>query len=175
MSSGLASAILVALSTLPATYGEGEEPEEREARLGRIAAAIEDASTDPNWPGTRLELAAALVTKAWWESGLALRVHRAGPRKDKSGFSISLWSLHSWRLVPHSEWKTLGGLEGTEQSAKVAARVLSFARERCGATRRNWAFATFSLYATGRTCSWKGARDRVWTYRRVLEQLKGSL
>lgn len=171
--SSLAHAILVALATLPAPYGEGEQPDEREARLGRVAAAIEDASTDPDWPGTRLELAAALVTKAWWESGLALRVHRAGPRKDNGGHAISLWSLHSWKLVPYAEWKTLGGLEGTERSADVAARVLSFARNRCGAARKDWVFATFSLYATGRTCSWKGARSRVWTYRRVLEQIEG--
>lgn len=95
--------------------------------------------------------------------------------KDRGGFAISLWQLHTWRLVPFAEWRGLGGLEGTEASAHAAARVLSFARSRCGAHRGDWREATLALYATGKRCKWSGAASRAWLERRVEAKILAHL
>ena len=161
MSTTLTAAIFYAAIALPQPYGENETSEAREYRLSELAVAIDVASDGIP------ELAAALLTTAWAESRLSRKVHESGPRKDTRGWSISLWSLHSWRLLPWSEWKTLGGLEGTKRAAVAAARVLAWARARCGSVA-----GMFGMYATGKTCSWKGSAARVWQYNRILRNLE---
>lgn len=159
--SQLVTAIYLALQALPPAWGEVEEPMARDVRLANLAVAIDEATDGEE------ELAAALVIEAWHETRLSLRVHRMGPRKDTRGYAISLWSLHSWALVPYSEWRTLGGLEGTPRAAHAAARVLRWSRARCG----SWQGA-FALYATGRSCRWSGAAQRDWQHRRVLRWMR---
>lgn len=180
----LAEAILAAMLALPAPYADTEPDADRRARLERIALAVSVASetaiapyAEPNrWPGTAPELAAMLTAKAFHESGRFDRgVHLGGAVKDRGGYAISLWQLHTWRLVPYAEWRGLGGLAGTEPSAHAAARVLSFARKRCGAQRPDWRDATIALYATGKRCSWKGAASRAWLARRVEQKILAQL
>jgi len=171
----LASALVAVALSLGGPYGDREPANYRAARVERIAYAIADASHRSDWPGTPTELAAASLTKAWFESWrFSLWVHRSGPRKDVGGYAISLWSLHSWRLVPYREWRTLGGLDGTERSAVAAARVLTFARIRCGANRADWVSATFSLYATGKRCRWSSVGPRVTVYRKIHRALQDA-
>lgn len=156
----LAVGIYLALVALPPAYGETESSVAREIRLADIAVAIDAASeTD--------EEAAALAMEAWYETRLARKYHVMGPRKDTRGHAISLWSLHSWTLVPYQEWRTLGGLDGTPRAAVAAARVLRWSRKRCG----SWEGA-FALYATGRSCRWSGASQRAWMHRRILRQIR---
>ena len=166
MASPLVIGIYLALQALPPAYGEQEDPNARDARLADLAVAIDEAADSDDQTEAE-ELAAALVVEAWEETRLSVRVHRMGPRKDTRGYAISLWSLHSWTLVPRSEWLTLGGLEGTTRAAHAAARVLRWTRARCG----SWSGA-FALYATGRTCRWKGAAQREWQFRRVLRWMR---
>lgn len=161
MPSPLTLGVYLALQALPPAWGEVEDPMERDGRLATLAVAIDDASDG------EVELAAALVTEAWWETRLSARVHRMGPRKDTRGYAISLWSLHSWTLVPYQEWRTLGGLEGTPRAAQSAARVLRWSRQRCG----HWQGA-FALYATGRSCRWRGAAARDYTHRQVMRWIR---
>lgn len=180
----LAQAILAAMLALPAPHADAEPEADRRARLERIALAVSVASetaitpyAEPNrWPGTTAELAAMLTAKAFHESGrFARSVHLGGAVKDRGGYAISLWQLHSWLLVPYAEWRGLGGLDGTEPSAHAAARVLSFARKRCGAKRPDWRDATIALYATGKRCAWSGAASRAWLARVIQSHLEASL
>lgn len=171
----LIEAILAAALALP--MHRTTEPDEAYAeRLGHISAAIATASeyyacrdegTSPCWPGPPAELAGVLLELAYDESGLVLWVHKQGPRKDNGGMAISLWSLHSWTLVPIDEWRTLGGLDGTARSAMAAGRVITWARARCRST-----YGAIALYATGRRCSWKGARARAWRARRLAAAIR---
>jgi hypothetical protein len=161
VSTNLVSAIFYAAMALPPPYGENEPPDARQYRLAELAVAIDDASDGVP------ELASALLATAWDETRLSRKVHEKGPRKDTKGWAISLWSLHTWRLVPYAEWKTLGHIEGTKRAALVAARVLTWARARCGTVA-----GMFAMYATGKSCSWKGAGNRVWLYNRILRQLE---
>lgn len=163
MSTSLTAAIFYTALALPAPYGEQEPPDARQFRLAELAAAIDNASDGEP------DRAAALLTTAWYESRLSLRVHLQGPRRDTKGFAISLWSLHSTPMVPHVEWKALGGLDGTQDAAFVADRVLQWARERCRSLT-----GMYSLYATGRTCKWRGARQRAWTHGKILKRLEAA-
>lgn len=163
MSTSLTAALFYAALALPVPYGENEPVDAREYRLSELAVAIDDASDGEP------DRAAALLTIAWYESRLSRRVHEKGPRKDTRGWAISLWSLHTWNMVPYAEWQLLGGLGGTAQAAAVADRVLRWARERCGSIR-----GMFALYATGKRCSWKGSASREWQYRKILAKLEES-
>lgn len=161
MSSSLVSAIFYAALSLPAPYGEKEPADARQYRLSELAVAIDEASDGEP------ERAAALLTTAWFESRLSRRVHEQGPRKDTKGWAISLWSLHSWDLVPHEEWSALGGVAGTRDAAFAADRVLQWARARCYSVS-----GMYALYATGKRCTWKGARNRVWLHKKLLATLQ---
>jgi len=163
VSTSLTAAIFYAALALPQPYGENEPSDARQYRLSELAVAIDDASDGEP------DRAAALLTIAEAETLLSRRVHEMGPRKDGRGWAISLWSLHSTPLVPYREWRTLGGLAGTQAAAIAADRVLTWARERCGSVH-----GMFAMYATGKRCSWKGASNRVWQYNRILKQLEAE-
>lgn len=158
MASLLTVGVYLALSALPPAYGEPEPA--RDARLGQLAVDITSATEDT-------EEAAALVMLAWEETRLSARVHAMGPRRDTRGHAISLWSLHSWNLVPYTEWRTLGGIEGTGRAAVAAVRVVRWSRARCG----SWEGA-FALYATGKRCRWSGAPNRAWQHRRITRWIR---
>ncbi len=163
MSSPLVVPIFYVALALPQPYGEKEPPDARQYRLAELAVAIDDAADGEP------ERAAALLTTAWSESRLSRRVQAQGARKDTVGWAISLWSLHSWDLVPYSEWKTLGGLAGSSRAAVAADRVLTWCLERCGTIS-----GMFALYATGKRCTWKGAPQRAHLYGVILRRLEAS-
>jgi hypothetical protein len=171
----LTEAILAVALSLPSHAGK-EREEDYAYRLGIISSAIAhaaeatvctDESTGPCWPGDAPELASVLLELGYAESGFARSVHLGGARKDVGGWAISLWSLHSWTLVPYAEWRTLGGFDGTERSAVAAARVVSWARQRCRST-----YGAISLYATGKSCTWQGARQRARMARRFTARIR---
>ena len=197
--------ILAAMLALPlAHYPTGLDPETAEQRTARfevVAAAVETVSREatcttldpvegctPWWPAAqRDELAAMLVTLAWWESKFVLRVHAGQCRNDEcdalklSGGGVihrarSLWQVQrNPRLVSRTEWVTLLGTsqEATTTAARVAARVLAGGRGRCAkGQERGWEAPAVASYATGSSCSWSKAPRRVAVYRRVLTGLR---
>lgn len=172
----LAAALVAAALALPGPYGDREPAERRHERVTKIAESVAHAAeSEPAWPGAPDELAALSLTLAWFESLRFSRwVHESGPRRDVGGYAISLWSLHAWARLPHERWKGLGGIAGTGRAATAAAEVITWARLRCGPHRYDWPEATTALYATGRSCIWRGSRDRAWVYRRVLAQMRAS-
>lgn len=174
---------------LPAFYRDVETPEEREMRMVTVVApALVDVASEATcsgayatveckklWPGTKLDLVLMLVTKGWWESRFAVHVQagKCGPRecdayKDHYTKKIvhraaSYFQVQATGLVPMKEWRTLTGLdyEPTRRAAWAAAKVASASRNRCARSPGSWEFVTVSAYASGRSCSWRGAHQRV--------------
>lgn len=194
-------AILAAILGLPASYyPPGANPETREQyreRMGVVAEAIDAAVGDAvcargeddcvrTWPGGGAELAAALVTMAFFESSFLLRVHAGRCLENecdairRSGAVVhqarSLWQVHTSKLVPLGEWLSMvgTGIEPTTKAAKAAARVLGASRVRCAASG-DWVRPTFSAYATGHACTWLGSAPREKVYRRVFAKVVSSL
>lgn len=187
--------ILMVLLSLPASYLDGELPEERTDRMEVVAQAVHDASAratctgrfadyvdcKPVWPGTRKDLVLMLITKAWWESRLARNVHEGKCRRHECDATLingvvihrarTIWQMQKTGLVQKDEWDTMVGtdFEATRTAAWVAARILSMGKRKCGSP-----FGTLSFYGRSR-CNWSGAYNRVRLFRKLrkktLEQL----
>jgi hypothetical protein len=176
------------LSLQVAWYPAGRAPETeavRLARFERIALSVERASwraSGDEWPYPAEELAALLVMEGWYESKFVWRVHAGKCRLKLGECDVAIdsrgrlfakaagtWQVQASQLVPFREWRTLTGTDqaSTDRAAWAAAKILSASRKRCG--RGNyWPEATISLYATGRSCRWRGAPQRARTFRRLL-------
>jgi hypothetical protein len=174
------SYILAVLMSLPPAAHDTESWEEREARMGTIASAIEDATaratcdvpydTDdckPRWTGDRKQLALLLVTKGFWESAFAQNVHEGRCRvfecdatKLRNGTIVhrarTPWQLQRTGYVKGDEWERMVGTnqEATRTAAWVATRIITASHNRCQTT-----IGTIASYANGR-CEWSGAPRR---------------
>jgi hypothetical protein len=144
--------ILAALLAFPAYHGDHETGEAREARLAPYAAGIASHARTA-------DETAALVAIAWHETRLAAyvtdgRCHEgpAGQRCD-NGRARGPWQLHGWckATTPDGE-------------AECAARLLRYARARCG----SWSRA-FGAYASGGRCY--DMPEREATRRAVLARM----
>lgn len=175
--------MLFLLWMLPSFYMDKESKEERMNRLSNIAVAIDDASSkatctdkylqDPTckkiWQRPKQDLALMLVTQGFWESRFAEHVDKNRCRisigECDHGRAKTVWQIQRGHWVSDERWKKLqdGTLEGTIEAANVAAETLSLAGSRCGWTNEG----TISLYATGKTCNWKGAPERVRLYHKL--------
>lgn len=133
-----------------------------ESRLGTIARAWADVTTDP-------AIAAAGVALWRAESRFRLDVH-AGTRKGDHGRATCLGSVHPWA----KDWATLAGvdLEATERCARATMQALRSGYVMCGHT---WAYA-YEYYAVGH-CSEPGeeSRRRARTQAYLEYQIKKSM
>jgi hypothetical protein len=177
----LTDVLLALMLSLPAPYGQKEEPEEREARLTTVAEAIDrasskatcadqdaDESCKPVWRGSRLDLAMLLLTEAYWESRLAKNVHEGkcrayecDPYQSRHGVLLhrarTLWQLQ--RSDPIAEdWDRMVGVdaESTTAAAWAATKLFSRAHQRCGSIA-----GAISLLAGGTRCSWSQTASRM--------------
>jgi hypothetical protein len=180
--------LLAAALRLSPWYGETETDEERLARLETIAQAINDATLfavcakdarplpplpgeakeeegqpcTPVWRGDARQLAFLLLTQAYFETRLARHVHEGRCRVSQgecdSGRATSLWQLQAGGHLPKERWEKLSGADraATTHAAFEATRALSRGRNHCGNLS-----GAISLYATGRTCKWQPAQERV--------------
>lgn len=154
-------------------WHEDVAEEGRAERLGVIAEATESAvlraTCAGQWPGlgcrriwmgTRSRMAALLAMKAIEESGLGRRIHAGQCRGAECdwGTSIGLWQVKRPRWMPEKQWRGLAGVDlvSTTEAAWYAARVLAWARRRCGTDE-----GAIAMYATGGSCEWKGAAERI--------------
>lgn len=186
--------LLAAALTFSSWHGDNETEEARAARLRTIAEAIniatlhavcvKDAPSLPDLPGddpeattkacTRIwrgspkELAFLLLTQAYFETHLAQHVHEGKCRvhlgECDGGKATSLWQLQAGGHLPKSRWEKLSGtsLAATTHAAYEAGKALSRGRNYCGNVQ-----GAVALYATGRTCRWKPAEQRVSFVRRL--------
>jgi len=183
----LQQVVLAVLLSLPPWYEDRkkETQEAREARLTIISEAIvkaadratchEDPSEKckPKWTAGRESLAIMLVNLAWWESRLALHVHQNRCRvligECDAGRARSIWQLQISRQVEWERWSKIAGTSkaATEEAAAAAADVLSMAHARCKTLT-----GAISMYATGRSCKWKRAPERLRHYERLMDKAK---
>jgi hypothetical protein len=171
----LISYVLAAIAALPTFHEDiGEQfTATKHAQAETIAAAIADAVDHvDDWPGSKRELATLLLTVAWHETGLSLRIHegRCKPYECDHGRARGLWQLHVHSLLPRARWLGVAGLdfESTRTAAFEAARALVRSRHMCAAGVRTsaWVAPTLAAYA-GRGCRGHlpDIDRRVQTYR----------
>lgn len=154
-----------ALRAFPVHVTDRDEPgESREARLERVAEAIDSATEDP------LERA-ALLTLARYESGLARYVQEGrcadGPRGSRecdSGRSVGLFQLRPNANHPEVP-ESLGG------QAAMALRLWRGARVRCRSSVPDELAGAFSAYGTGGGCGASWAKGRAEHLRRLRARL----
>lgn len=180
--------LLAAALTFTPWHGDQESEAERHDRLETIAEAINIATLNavcadgapdlpalegvevvendepcrPLWRGDVRELAFLLLTQAYFETHLAQHVHEGNCRvhlgECDGGKAASLWQIQYGPHLAKENWEKLKGadLAATANAAFEASRALSRGRNYCGSTA-----GAISLYATGRTCGWKPAMQRV--------------
>lgn len=198
----LAAIISLPLAQYP-RGADPETVDVRQQRFAIIAEAIDIAAREatcstldpkaectPWWPAAQQEeLAAMLITLAWHETKFILRVHAGQCRSDEcdalrmKGGLVHHRARSSWqvqrnpRMVSKSEWEGMVGtsLESTTIAARVATRILSEGRSRCAKGQETkWERPAVSAYATGFSCSWSKADQRVSMYRKVLTTLRNT-
>jgi hypothetical protein len=174
----LTTYLLTAIAALPTFHEDVGENfvAEKQSQAQMIAGAIEQAVGEVrDWPDSQRELAALMLTIAWHETRLSLRIHdgRCKPHECDRGRARGLWQLHVHRSLPRERWLLVAGLtaEATRNAAREAAIALVRSRRMCSvATRgRDWVGATLTAYA-GVGCGGR-LRDvnlRIRTYRRLL-------
>lgn len=174
-------AILSVLSSLP-VFHEDVGSSDKSSQLEEVASAVYQTSIRVRWGGDRRELAALLLTIAWHETRLSLRIHAGDckPLECDRGRSLSLFQLQARSLSNPVFWPALRVRtpESTLFSALEAGRALSRSRNLCRSLYRSgddWVPYTLGAYA-GRGCS-RSLPDmdaRVSTYRRVRIRLDSA-
>jgi hypothetical protein len=176
-----------------------ETQQQHQDRLETFSYAIAEASHESVcennnnakfcWTKTELELSMLLVSKAWHETKFSQHVHagKCNPGECDTVWKTwtspktqqqvkyaayykarSNWQIHrNSTYVSQEEWKNMSGtsLLSTKTSAIVAARMLGFTYDRCKTLT-----GAISLYATGKSCKWSGAQNRVWLYTQLLKK-----
>ena len=139
------------LSFRPHKSDQDEDPEKRLARLERIADAIDSAAE------TRRERA-LLLAVGKHESHFARDVCEG----DRTGDKGRAWGC----------WQSWSEDRGEVRAqALEAAEHLRKAGNYCAARGHDRDRGAVSLYATGRSCDWKGAAPRLRTYRQIVWRL----
>jgi hypothetical protein len=133
------------------------------------------------WSGDAEKLSFIMTIMARKESGFLERIHAGncwvnecdpvfkydadGNRRLAYHRARTPWQLHKTIYVKDKEWNQMVGtdLTSTIIAATVASRVFAFSRNRCKTE-----YGAFSLYATGKRCSWSGAADRVFSTRKYM-------
>ena len=145
---------LGALERIPVHKSDTDEnPLKRIARLRLVADAI-DAATSKR--GER----AALVALGRYESHFARDVCE-GVRLGDRGKAYGCWQSHD---------KDRSG--GVEAQAQRAIRDLRRGGNYCRARGHDYWTGAFSIYATGRQCSWSEAETRVRFMRNIEWRMK---
>lgn len=177
----LTAYILTAIASLPTFHEDvgdkfvAQKREQAQLIANAISRAAENAQ---GWPGSKRELATLLLTVAWHETRLSLRIHdgRCKPFECDHGRARGLWQLHTHASLPRDRWLTVAGLDeqSTLNGAAEAALALTRSRHMCRQRGSDWVASTISAYA-GRGCA-GGLPDlaaRVKTYR-MLFALRGK-
>lgn len=150
-----------ALHRVPVHRSDADEaPEDRRQRLRDIAVAIDSATPD-------LDLRAWLIMTAQRESGLAAYVTEDGPKcrdgqggRCDSGRAFGAWQLH--RMTRTESY--------TEQAIE-AVRRLKMAANSCRARGSDYWLGGISRYATGASCDWAEAKERLASMRSIRGRL----
>lgn len=188
--------ILAVLLSLPPSVTDTETPEARVARISVAATAIAAASARATcseqwegpgcrrrWPGSREQLAAALLALGWHETRWAQYVgegrcaegppgQRCDPDRAGRPRARSYWQV--WRVAWPQLWKTRpGSPEAVQEAAWGAAVRMSGAWWRCRKQAVTPLAGAFSGYRA-LSCTWPSATDRAATTQRMLVRLHAA-
>lgn len=180
----LTTYLLTAIATFPTFHEDvGEQFSVRKQEQAQMIATAIDQAVDESsgWPDSKRELASLMLTIAWHETRLSLRIHdgRCKPLECDRGRARGLWQLQAQRSLPRERWLLVAGLnpEATDGAAREAARFVVRSRRMCAvATRgRAWIGPTLTAYA-GRGCGGRlpDLQARIRTYRRLLTLARQS-
>lgn len=147
-----------------------EDPGERMARLDLIRAealAVAESPDGDGWRGDRRELAALVLAIGWHETRFARVAPDDCPIRGgcDRGKAWHYYQTHTPRQEREDGWP---GLSKATRDAVVAVRR---GAGYCGGSGMARLVGAVSVYATGRSCSWSGAAQRVrlakWIERRL--------
>lgn len=134
-----------------------EDPGPRVTRLREFSETIERASPNGN-------SRAVLLTLAFFESGAARYILEDrcfdGPRGEAEcdhGRAVGPWQLHGSDDIR----------DNLEAQARRAVGRFRHHQKRCGGSLEG----AFAGYATGGSCEWSGAAQRVAKYRSIVRRL----
>lgn len=137
------------LASLPTHKSDAGEPAlQRAERLRDIASAVDGATLDATER-------AALISLGSHESHFS-RTVCSGEQLGDGGRAFGCWQSH------HPDRS--GGVSG---QARRAIAQLKRAGNYCRDESQDYWRGAFSLYATGKTCDWAGAKERVLMMRRI--------
>lgn len=152
----------------------------------------------PRGPGRARELAFALGTVAFWESGLREDIQIGAPPLGRGPagevcvaqvMPDQIQANASWlskaertrALTKEARSELAESLLGTDPAAldrcfEVAARILARARRTCAGSGLAWTYSTFAAYGTGSRCSSAGlpSGDFAAKRQRTLEALRAE-
>lgn len=161
----IALKIWLALMCLKPAWDDSEDIFDRGIRMAVIAGAIDDAAKLTEFPGAKNELRAALFAVGRYESRYARNVHegRCAPRQCDQGRATGVFQV--WPLWFDGKDPKRGVGTQTQPtliSTMAAARALADGKRQCGTL-----LGMMSVYATGNTCRWRGAKERERLARRL--------
>lgn len=146
--------VIDVLRSMPVHRTDIDEPlKERALRLKRIADAVNHVSKTT-------DEAALLLTVGRYESGFARSVGK-GDRTGDDGKAWGYWQ--SWDSDARGP---------VEVQAEYAIEHLRKAGNYCSARGHDWVSGAVSLYATGSTCEWDGASERVETWKSIVRRMR---
>lgn len=138
-----------------------EDDDERDARLREIAEAIDAATPRPQ---ERALLLAKGVHESWWAS----YIHHDLP-KCRDGHGGKCDGGKSWSFWQLQNTDRTGGVHG---AARIAISRLRYYATLCGGeTLEERVERAFAHFATGNSCEWSGAAERVQTWKSILARM----
>jgi len=176
--------LLAILLSLQPFSGDSETTDQREARLGIVSDAIsgmserasctgsfaKDEGCSRVWDGSPKELAMLLVTIGYHETHFSKRIHegRCLVGECDGGAARGLWQLHQSSLCPWKAWSQItdASPKATRLGAYSAAAVLGLGARKCKGSIEG----AISIYATGSSCTWKGAKARMSFFKNLMSK-----
>lgn len=142
----------------------------KQPQLEIIADSIAQVAKTP-------EEAARLITMAYWESGLNLRVHSGHCKKNTPecdhGKARGIYQLHQDGL-PEDRWSKMHGIDHTLEQTEEAHVRIERRHRQCGGDFES----TAALYMGAKWCGWRDEKGNIKKrgefYRRALAALAGS-
>ncbi len=163
-----------AMARLPVYFEDRADPELKAVQLQDIARAIEQASVKPPGGLSPKDWQALLVTVAYWETTLSIRIHqgKCKPHECDRGRSRGPWQQKQ-NVFTRPIWDQLHGIEHVDLQAQAASDFLRRSFGTCSRSGQPWLVGTLNAYA-GRRCSdtsWEGLHKRTATWRSVRARL----
>lgn len=162
-----AAAVLTVMLARPAWVDRAVPAEERIAALGPIATAIAEAVHSD-------EEAAALVLLGRVEGeNFALAIVRGGCTSSGCDHGAARGVFQEHRsFCPAAYVFAAGSIESIRAEARCAVGALRLHASRCREHALTPWHGAFSGFATGHSCHWSGADDRVRAAQRVVVELR---